>query len=178
MEIKETVFSGCYRIVPSIYKDCRGRFVKTIVREEYEKYEIDCDFSEEFYSQSKKGVLRGMHFQLPPYDHAKLVQCCDGRVMDVIVDLRKSSKTYGQHLVFHLDSDSPELIYIPKGVAHGFYTLSAKATMVYKTTAPHQPSHDTGILWNSIGVEWPNKTPILSQRDKSFLPMKDFPAIF
>jgi dTDP-4-dehydrorhamnose 3,5-epimerase len=178
MLIKETNLLGCYCIYPDIYKDDRGQFVKTIDGREYEKYGLNYDFCEEYYSKSIGGVLRGMHFQLPPYDHSKLVCCFEGRVMDVVLDLRLKSPTYGKHQVFNLDSDNPVLIYIPKGMAHGFYTISEQATMLYKTTSLYQPDHESGILWSSIGVLWPEKNPILSKRDTSFQNMSDFKTIF
>ena len=106
MLIKETNLLGCYCIYPDIYKDDRGQFVKTIDGREYEKYGLNYDFCEEYYSKSIGGVLRGMHFQLPPYDHSKLVCCFEGRVMDVVLDLRLKSPTYGKHQVFNLDSDN------------------------------------------------------------------------
>ena len=98
--------------------------------------------------------------------------------MDVVLDLRLKSPTYGKHQVFNLDSDNPVLIYIPKGMAHGFYTISEQATMLYKTTSLYQPDHESGILWSSIGVLWPEKNPILSKRDTSFQNMSDFKTIF
>lgn len=167
MEIKE-VFSDLYEINPYIYKDYRGEFIKTLNSEEFKKYGLSFDFKEEYYSISKKNVLRGLHFQLPPYDHDKLVYCIKGKVLDVVLDLRKKSINFGKVFSIELDEYKKNMLYIPKGFAHGFYTLEENSIMVYKTTTVYNKDYDSGILWNSIEFKWPCVNPIVSERDRSF----------
>jgi len=119
-----------------------------------------------------------MHFQIPPYDHSKIVYCVYGKVFDAVVDLRASSKTYGKYLTFELDSDEARMLYIPPGLAHGFYTISESSSMAYKVTALHSSKHDTGILWNSLGIPWPNENPIISERDGKLIKFKNFNSPF
>lgn len=166
MQFIATRFDGCYEIIPQIRIDERGAFIKTFHVNEFEKHDLCTTFVEEYYSISKHGVLRGMHFQAPPYDHAKLVYCIDGGVLDVLVDLRKKSATYGKAISFKLNAQKCNILYIPKGIAHGFYTTSASATMVYKTSTVYNPEADAGILWSSFGFKWPTIQPILSARDQ------------
>lgn len=167
MEIKE-VFNNVYEIIPYVYKDERGEFVKTLNSEEFQKYGLTFDFKEEYYSISQKNVLRGMHFQLPPYAHNKLVYCIKGKVLDVVVDLRKKSPNFGKAFSMELDEHKKNIIYIPKGFAHGFYALEEESIMVYKTSTVYNKDYDSGILWNSIDFNWPCVNPIVSKRDSSF----------
>ena len=123
-------------------------------------------------------VLRGLHFQTPPREHAKLVYCVQGSVLDVAVDLRVGSPTYGQHIEYTLSEDNAHMLYLPAGVAHGFYTLSPQALMMYKVTSTYAPENDSGILWSSIGIDWPDADPILSGRDRRFAALADFASPF
>jgi dTDP-4-dehydrorhamnose 3,5-epimerase len=176
--IKETLIPGCYELQPNAFKDERGFFIKTFHRDVFEYNGLETNFVEEYYSFSHKGVLRGLHFQLPPMDHVKLVYCVYGRVLDVIVDLRVGSPTYGDFEIFELSDEQANMVYIPKGLAHGFYVLSESAIMMYKVSTVYSPEHDTGILWNSIGIPWPDEKPIISKRDSEFLAFKDFKSHF
>lgn len=133
---------------------------------------------EEFFSTSKKNVIRGMHFQLPPDDHAKLVYCIRGSVMDVLVDLRKNSPTYGQTASAVLSLENHHQYYIPSGVAHGFAALEDDSVMVYKTTTVHSPESDAGIRWDSFGFDWRVSNPIISDRDKAFPALMAFNSPF
>ncbi|HCC31145.1 MAG TPA: dTDP-4-dehydrorhamnose 3,5-epimerase [Marinilabiliales bacterium] len=178
LEINNTKLPGCYKIIPAIHKDKRGSFIKTFHQGTFIKKRLNVNFSEEYYTYSKKSVLRGMHFQLPPKDLIKLVYCISGEVMDVVVDLRTGSPTYGKYEIFYLNSKNAPMVYIPKGLAHGFYVLSNNAIMAYKVSTVYSPKHDSGILWNSINIPWPNKKPILSQRDKRFMSFKEFNSPF
>jgi dTDP-4-dehydrorhamnose 3,5-epimerase len=135
-------------------------------------------YKEEYYSISHKGVLRGLHFQLPPAEHEKIVYCPFGRVLDAVVDLRKNSATYGEYALIELSGEKGNMLYIPKGMAHGFYTCSDQAIMMYKVTSMYSPEEDSGILWNSAGIPWPNENPILSNRDKNLKPFKFFMTPF
>jgi dTDP-4-dehydrorhamnose 3,5-epimerase len=127
---------------------------------------------------SKKGVLRGLHFQLPPADHAKAVYCVEGRVIDAVVDLRVGSPTYGQGLTYELDAAKGNGLYIPRGFAHGFYVPVDKAVFVYKIETPWVPALDAGIAWDSAGLDWPDKSPVLSEKDGKLPKLKDFQSPF
>lgn len=178
MKFEESKISGCFNITPNVLSDDRGSFVKTFHKEIFDEQGLESDFQEEYYSVSNRGVLRGMHFQTPPHEHAKLVYCISGHVMDAVIDLRSGSTTYGQYDVFDLKSDTANILYIPPGLAHGFYTISEQATLVYKVTTVYAPENDTGIRWDSAGIPWPDKNPLLSPRDQSFQKLDDFSSPF
>ncbi len=168
LKIKKTKIPGCYEILLNVHRDRRGLFVKMFNHSFFRKNKLETNFKEEYYSISKKGVLRGLHFQKYPHAHVKLVHCMRGKIFDAVVDLRRDSKTYGKYAVFELSSEKANMLYIPKGLAHGFYTLSKEAVVLYKVSSEYSPKHDTGILWNSVGIPWPCKRPVLSDRDKKF----------
>ena len=175
----ESRIAGCFEIRPKVLNDVRGSFIKTLHAPSFAAHGLETDFPETFYSISKRGVIRGMHFQTPPYDHAKLVYCCTGHVLDVVVDLRVGSPTFNQHQCFEIDSKSPTIIYVPRGLAHGFLSMTEDATVMYAVSTVHAPSFDKGILWNSIGFDWPLETdPILSNRDQTFPRLSDFQSPF
>lgn len=176
--LKETLIPGCNEIQPRIFEDARGRFVKVFNHDEFAKLNLETDFSEEYYSHSIRGVIRGMHFQAPPSEHVKVVYCVQGEVQDVVLDLRIGSPSYGQAVGITLSAQQGNLIYIPKGIAHGFCTTSETATLVYMVSTVYDPQNDVGILWNSFGHKWPATQPVLSQRDSSFLPLKKFESPF
>lgn len=178
MKIEETVISGCYIIKPEVLKDNRGTFVKTLHEEIYKKHGLQSDFAEEYFSESTKGVLRGLHFHLPPHDHVKMVYCVKGNIFDAIVDLRNGSPTFGKYTTFELDSQSVSILYLDKGIAHGFYVLSNSAIVIYKVSSVYAPEYDYGILWNSVEIPWPNTNPVLSERDKQLPAMQDFSSPF
>lgn len=177
-ELQETSLPDCYLIRPRLFKDARGQFVKTFHAGWYEENGLESCFREEFYSRSVKGVIRGLHFQVPPADHAKLVYCLAGEVFDAVVDLRVGSPTYGQTHTFELSADRPEIIYIPSGFAHGFQALSDDALMVYQVSTVHSPENDSGIHWDSVGIDWPLPPRSVSERDQSFLPAAQFSSPF
>lgn len=178
MQLNESAIPGCYEVVPSVHTDARGTFVKTFHAPTFHALGLATDFAEEFYSESNKNVIRGMHFQLPPEDHIKLVYCTSGVVMDVVVDLRQGSPAYGRHAVFELSPASANMVYIPKGMAHGFCALSDRATMMYKTSTAHAPDLDHGIRWDSAGIRWPVMAPILSARDAGLPSLDQFASPF
>jgi len=178
MNIIKTNIPGCFEIHPDVLKDERGTFVKTFHQDIFGKHGLTTNFAEEYYSCSKKGVLRGFHFQLPPHDHVKMVYCVSGAIMDAIIDLRKGSPTYRQHAVFELSGEKANTLYLGKGIAHAFYVMSDFAIFMYKVTTVYAPEHDAGILWNSVDVPWPNEMPILSGRDKGFPPLSQFASPF
>ena len=174
----ETPLEGCFELQPIVRGDNRGSFVKTFHADAFAELGLDTDFKEEYYSTSIKNVLRGMHFQTPPADHVKLVCCTEGAVKDVVVDLRKNSPTFGKHCAFELTAEKANMLYIPKGFAHGFLTLSERATMLYKVTTVYSPENDKGILWSSCGIDWQCDAPILSARDQKHPPLAEFDSPF
>lgn len=167
MKIIEQLLPECYLIQNNEFRDNRGSFVKTYHVGAYQKLGIAFDMREEFFSVSKKNVLRGMHFQVPPHDHNKLVYCSAGMVLDVLLDLR-IGPNYGKSMCVPLSAENAHAIIIPKGVAHGFLSLSDDSIMVYKTDTVHEPVSDRGILWSSFGFIWPvaENSVIISDRDK------------
>jgi len=177
-QINPTAIPGCYEIQPRIFDDARGRFVKVFQRNAFIELGLEYNFAEEYYSISHKNVIRGMHFQLPPMDHVKIVYCVEGEVLDAVVDLRVGSSTYGQFELFELSSTKANSIYIPKGMAHGFCALSERAIMVYKVSTVYSPAHDAGVLWDSVGIPWPTTGAVLSARDKAFSRLEEFMSPF
>ena|SRR5664280_510994 len=131
MQIEPLSLSGCKKIIPKIVKDARGDLVKTFVKDEYRDLGLRTDFSEEYYSHSKAGVLRGLHFQTPPHEYYKMVTCLDGCVRDVILDLRAGSSTFRQCQVLELNAREGWSLYLPPGIAHGFLVLSQIALVSY-----------------------------------------------
>lgn len=168
MIINPTELNGVFEIKNSIFEDQRGSFVKTFHWDTFAQYGLEAEFKESFYSVSKKNVLRGMHFQLPPHDHAKLVYVADGEILDVALDIRKDSPSFGRFFSTKLSDVNAKSLYMAKGFAHGFLTLSDSATVVYLTTSVHAPEYDSGVRWDSFGFDWGAKKPIVSQRDCSF----------
>ncbi len=177
-DLKPSNISGCFELQPKVFEDTRGRFVKVYHDLAFAEKGLKTHFAEEYYSISNKNVIRGMHFQLPPRDHVKVVYCVQGEVMDVVVDLRIGSPTYGQYATFELSADKANSIYIPKGMAHGFCVLSELAIMVYKVSTIYSPEHDAGISWDSMGIPWPSMDANLSVRDQSFPSFKQFDSPF
>lgn len=164
------------------FQDSRGSFVKLFHSPALQDVVGPIDLREIFMSESAVGVVRGMHFQTPPHDHTKLVTCTQGKVVDVVLDIRKGSGTYGQAVGVTLDAAQPELLVIPSGFAHGFTALTDQAQMVYMTTAEHAPANDCGILWNSFGFDWPegagHGTEALSARDQKHPTLADYDSPF
>jgi len=178
MEVVKTNIKGCFELQPRIFKDSRGSLVKTFHKEVFQENKLITDFTEEYYSTSKKDVLRGLHFQTPPDDHVKCVTCVFGKIFDVVVDLRKNSKTYKKHFTIELDSKKGNMLYIPKGLAHGFLVLSDEAIFLNRTSTVYSPTNDAGIHWDSCDIDWPIKNPILSEKDRLMVNLKDFNSPF
>lgn len=177
-ELIQTPIAGCYEIQPKVLSDERGCFVKTFHRAEFAARGLQLDFDEEYYSVSRAGVIRGLHFQLPPMDHVKLVYCLSGSVFDAVLDLRIGSPSYGQSFSTELSASKGNGLYIPKGLAHGFAVTSESAILTYKVSTVYSPQHDAGILWNSANIDWPITDPTLSNRDQSFAALSDFQSPF
>ncbi len=163
-----TGLAGLFVLQPRVFQDQRGSFVKTYHHGLFQEAGIAFEPKEEYFSVSAKDVVRGMHFQVPPMAHSKLVYCIAGRVLDVVLDLRRTSPTCGKVFPRELSAVSREMLFIPAGFAHGFLALEDQSVMVYQTSTVHSPAHDAGVLWNSFGFDWPVRQPILSERDQQF----------
>lgn len=157
MEYKETEIKGVFVIEPKVFNDARGYFMEAWKREEFEAHVGKVDFVQDNESKSSYGVLRGLHFQKGACSQAKLVRVIKGRVLDVAVDLRKSSPTFGQHVMAELSDENKRQFFIPRGFAHGFLVLSEEAIFTYKVDNVYAPHADGGIRWNDpqLGIDWP-----------------------
>jgi dTDP-4-dehydrorhamnose 3,5-epimerase len=172
--------SGVQIIESFHHADARGEFVKTFLAAEAAERGIQFELREEFFSVSRRGALRGMHFQTPPYAHQKIVTCLAGSVIDVLVDLRKSSPTYGEHLAVELSAANRRALYIPVGLAHGFLSLCDNSCVIYKTDREYAPDQDAGIRWDRFGYTWPLETQdlLISPRDQRHPPLGEFASPF
>lgn len=178
MNLHPLAIEGVFLLENFKAEDDRGFFVKTFHEETFKANGLQTHFKESYYSISVRNVIRGMHFQLPPHDHEKLVYVTDGEILDVVLDIRNASPTYGQFLTVTLTEKSNS-IYIPKGCAHGFLTISDRATVVYNVATVYQPTADAGIRWNSIGYDWQGiNEPIISPRDWAFDSLSDLNSPF
>lgn len=170
MNIIKTPIEGLLVIEPQVFRDARGWFIETYQEERYRAAGVEARFVQDNQSCSSYGVVRGLHFQRPPFTQAKLVSCTHGRVLDVAVDLRKDSPTYGQHFAVELNADNHLQFYIPKGFAHGFSVLSNTAVFSYKCDELYHPEADGGILLSdpALMIDWqiPEEERILSEKDK------------
>ena len=162
-------------IKPKMYKDNRGFFMETFKASRFADAGINAEFIQDNQSRSVKGVLRGLHYQLPPAAQAKLVRCLTGKIFDVAVDIRKNSATFGQWVGAELSAETGEMLYIPEGFAHGFLTLSETADVMYKVSGNYSPQHERGIIWNDaqIGIDWPETDVLLSEKDEMNPGLKD-----
>jgi dTDP-4-dehydrorhamnose 3,5-epimerase len=172
------IFNGAKLITLPSSEDARGSFVKTYHETALAKHGIHFSLKESYFSFSKKDVIRGMHFQLPPHDHSKIVFCPQGAIMDVILDLRKDSPTYRQYSTYQLSAENHHALFIPEGFAHGFKSLSDDALTYYLVSSEYSQPHDTGIRYDTIGLDWQVAAPILSARDLSFGPLDKFESPF
>lgn len=182
MKITETNIDGLVIIEPKVFGDHRGYFMETFQKNTFNSNVTETEFIQDNESKSSKGVLRGLHFQLPPYQQAKLVRVIEGEVLDVAVDLRKDSKTYGQHYSILLSGENKKQFFVPRGFAHGFVVLSETAIFSYKVDNLYAPTHDSGILWNdeTLNIDWNIATELiqLSEKDKNLCSFKDFISPF
>lgn len=172
MKLIETGLKGCFILEHDLYKDGRGIFHEAYNRKDFERLTgLKVDFVQDNMSISKKGVLRGLHFQREPHSQAKLIQVLKGEVLDVIVDLRKNSKTFGEYLKLRIKAPEGKSIFIPKGMAHGFLCLSEEVLFQYKCDAFYDPNSESGIVYNdpdlAIDWEYPENNIILSDKDKN-----------
>ncbi len=178
VKILKTELDGCFELQSVIHSDNRGRFVKMFQKSDLQSVGMGCDFKESYYSVSEKDVLRGFHFQMPPAAHSKMIYCTAGVIWDVVLDIRKSSKTYGKCFSSELSAEKGNGVFVSEGFAHGFLSLSPVATVLYFVTSEYDAKCDAGILWNSANISWPIKSPIISARDAGFVSWSKFHSPF
>lgn len=178
----DTPIEGLYVIEPSVFGDKRGFFMESWNKKEFEEIGINCDFVQDNHSKSKKGVLRGLHFQIENVQ-SKLVRCIRGKVLDVAVDLRRNSKTFGQYFSIELSEENKLMLFIPKYFAHGFLVLSEEAEIIYKVDEYYDPKSDSGIIWNdeTLNIDWQlekyrlsENDLTISEKDRRLMTFKDF----
>lgn len=178
MKIEKTHILGLKVIYLNKFKDKRGSFVKVLNKDFFYKNGLEADCVESYYSISKKNVIRGMHFQIPPAEHTKLVYVNHGCILDVILDIRKNSPTFGKHFKIKISAENPILVYIPVGCAHGFLSLENNTMVTYLQTSVYDEASDHGIKFDSFGVNWNVENPIISERDSKFPILDDFETPF
>nr|WP_297474155.1 dTDP-4-dehydrorhamnose 3,5-epimerase [Persephonella sp.] len=178
-EFVKTDIPDVVLIEPKVFGDDRGFFMEFYKKSDFEKAGIDTDFVQDNHSRSIKGVLRGLHYQKEPFSQGKLVRCIKGSIFDVAVDIRKGSPTFGRWVGFELSEENKYMLWIPKGFAHGFLTLSDEAEVIYKVSgAEYSPQHEAGIIWNDkdLNINWPLdqiEDVLLSEKDKKLPSLKD-----
>lgn len=183
IEVKKTEIEGVLIIEPKVFGDARGYFLESFNAKEFaEKTGLNINFVQDNESMSSYGVMRGLHFQRPPFTQSKLVRCVKGAVLDVAVDIRKGSPTYGKHVAVELTEDNHRQFFVPRGFAHGFAVLSEVAVFQYKCDNFYAPQADGGIsiLDNSLGIDWkiPTEKALLSEKDTKHALLKDFESPF
>ena len=183
IEVKKTDIEGVLVIEPKVFGDARGYFLESFNAKEFsEKTGLNINFVQDNESMSSYGVMRGLHFQRPPFTQSKLVRCVKGAVLDVAVDIRKGSPTYGQHVAVELSEENHRQFFVPRGFAHGFAVLSETAVFQYKCDNFYAPQADGGIsiLDDSLGIDWkiPTDKALLSDKDTKHALLKDFDSPF
>ena len=174
MEIENTFIEGLMILHLKKMGDNRGSFIKIYNEDFYKQTNLRTDFKESYFSVSHKNVIRGMHFQIPPAEHVKLVFVNKGSIVDVVLDIRKESKTFRQFFFTIINDDSPKLVYIPVGCAHGFLSLQDNTIVSYIQTSTYNADCDKGILYNSFGMDWETDDPVISGRDLLFPKLANF----
>lgn len=180
MEIIHTPFEGLKVIQPKVWGDARGHFFESYSEAAFKAAGLPTDFVQDNQSLSASGILRGLHFQAPPFAQGKLVRVIMGAVLDVVVDIRKGSATYGEHFKIELSADNNKMLWVPPGFAHGFLTLQDDTIFVYKVTGLYNKESEGGLLWNDpqLGIDWGVADPLLSDKDKVLPCLADFETPF
>lgn len=177
MEYRKTEIDGVYILEPRVFNDARGYFFEAWKKEDFEEHVGKVDFIQDNESKSSYGVLRGLHYQKGNYSQAKLVRVIKGKVLDVAVDIRKSSPTFGKHVMVELSDENKRQFFIPRGFAHGFLVLSDEAVFTYKVDNIYAPQHEASIRWNDedINIQWPIdiKDVVTSEKDLKASSLKD-----
>ncbi len=177
MKIIQELLPGCFLLRAEKRSDERGCFIKTYQAATFQALGLNFHSQEEYYSRSFRNVMRGMHFQIPPHAHDKLVYCISGKALDVLLDLRRG-EGYGKVASLNISMDDGSVIFIPKGVAHGFLSLVDNTVLMYKTSTEYSPAFDRGILWGSFGFNSPIFDPIISRRDQLHPKFSQFDSPF
>lgn len=170
MNFIETDIPGVWIIEPKVFNDSRGYFFEAFKKAEFEKHIGRVDFIQDNESRSSIGVLRGLHYQLNPFSQAKLVRVIQGAVLDVAVDMRKGSPTFGQHVAVELTAENKRQLFIPQGFAHGFHVLKDDTVFTYKVDNPYTPSHEQSVHFDAFGIDWKILSPetlVMSEKDKN-----------
>ncbi len=178
MKIEKTKIEGVYTIESDVFSDERGTFVKYFNKDIFEKNSLVINFEENFYSISNKNVIRGMHFQKSSKAMAKVVYVTQGAILDVVLDIRKNSPTYGQYFSIEISADNHTAVYIPQGCAHGFLSLEDGSCTIYLQEKVYAPEYEDGINPNSFGMNWEISNPIISQKDQNLTIFQDFNSPF
>lgn len=182
MNVIKTDIEGVVIIEPRLIKTQNGYFFESFSEKEFKSEVSNVDFCQDNESMSHFGVMRGFHFQRPPFAQSKLLRCVEGKVLDVAIDIRKSSPTYGKHVAVELSAENHRQLFIPKGFAHGFSVLSEKAIIQYKCDNFYHPESEDGIsiFDESLGIDWkiPASQVVLSEKDTKFTLLKDFDSPF
>lgn len=178
MDFINTKIDGVVLIKNNRISDIRGGFLKIFNKEIFLNDKIDFHIQESYYSISNKDVIRGMHFQLPPYEHEKMVNVIRGSIVDVILDLRSNSKTYKKYINVELSQENNMGVFIPKGCAHGFKSLEDNTVALYNVSTCYNSIADSGVRYDSFGMEWGVENPIVSDRDKGFKSLSELGVIF
>jgi dTDP-4-dehydrorhamnose 3,5-epimerase len=180
MTITETPIKDLLIIKPTVFEDSRGYFYESYSKILFQQHGINVDFVQDNQSLSQAGVLRGLHFQNPPFAQGKLVRVIKGAILDVALDLRKESPTYGKHFAIELNEKNKTMLWIPAGFAHGFLTLENDTVFSYKCTNTYNKASEDCILWNDsdLKINWGIEQPQLSEKDKLGKKIKDFVSLF
>tara|TARA_R110001592_G_scaffold363155_1_gene680743 strand:+ start:18219 stop:18767 length:549 start_codon:yes stop_codon:yes gene_type:complete len=180
MQVIETNIPGLFEIMPQVFGDDRGYFFESYSKEAFAKFDVNFEFVQDNQSLSNKGVLRGLHFQNPPYAQGKLVRVIQGAVLDVVVDIRKGSPTYGKHHKVMLTGENKMMFWIPPGFAHGFLTLADNTIFSYKCTNLYNKESEGSVLWNDpeLAIDWNVENPLLSPKDLDARPLSELNSQF
>ncbi len=177
MKFVEKKLKGVFEITLQPRADDRGFFMRTFDNKIFEESGLKFNWVQENHSRTiNKGTIRGLHFQLPPFSETKIIRCIRGKILDVFIDVRKNSETFGKWDSIELSEDNLKMALIPRGFAHGIYTITDNCEVTYKVDNYYSPNHEVGLLWNDpqLKINWPSKNPILSEKDKQNLTMKEF----
>ena len=179
-KLHKTEIEGLVILEPAVFGDARGYFMESYNEDAFAELGLNVRFVQDNVSYSSKGILRGLHFQAPPHDQGKLVSVLNGHVLDVAVDIRRASPTYGKHVMVHLSEENHRMLYVPPGFAHGFLVISEVCHFVYKCTNTYHPESEGGLMWNdaTLGIDWQATAPIISGKDGNYAPFTEFVSPF
>lgn len=178
MNIHPTSIPGCFELRLVVHEVVGDRYVTVANQEDFLRHGMQTRFTRTDHRMGRRGTLRGLYVVRPPMTQDALLYCVAGEVFEAVLDLRAGSPAYHRFATFTLSADRANMLYVPQGVAHGFLVRSDRATMVYHVTSPVAPDGDTGVLWSSAGIPWPEPAPLLPERDLALPPLKDFDSPF